>query len=637
MGFLRKGLFKGVSFRFTSLTACLFLLFFASTLILPVAYNGSILLNSALATEAPAPAPAGEHTAPVLSKAEGKAEEGKKEGEEGFTYQPAPKLKVGDYPIVKGFNSRIAVWIVAQLHLWFGAFVLAVPIFVLVIEGVGMATKDERYDHMAHEFIKVSMTAFSLTASLGGLLTIMFVSFYPDFFKYMAAIFGKTMIIYAILFFGESFCLYIYYYGWDRMNKGFSKWVHLTMGLMLNVFGMTLMVLSNVWASFMMAPSGVDDAGVFTGNIWEAMRGPLWNPINLHRFIANIAFGGSIVGAYAAYKFLSAKTNEEKAHYDWMGYTANFIAIFGFLPLPFAGYWLMKEVYGYSQQMGITAMGGAFAWLFIIQAVLIGSLFLGANYYLWCGMGRIKGSERYTPAIKYLIVVIVGCFLVWFTPHTLIMTAKEVTQVGGTHHPVLGSLGVMSAKNTAVNILIVSTFLSFMLYRRSNKIATASWTSTGNAIQVALFAAGAINIVTLGVYGYFIPANIRIGLSIPQVMTTLTVIIVSSLIDAFMYKGAKSTGPIEWGKMGPRSQYALFLLAVSFTWLMGLMGYVRSALRQHWHVYTVLRDNSLDAFTPTLGYAAGIITIAVYIFIALVIFAFWIANFSAKKHVEASH
>ncbi|TGO01944.1 hypothetical protein PN36_34000, partial [Candidatus Thiomargarita nelsonii] len=69
-----------------------------------------------------------------------------------------------------------------------------------------------------------------------------------------------------------------------------------------------------------------------------------WNPLNLHRFIANIAFGGAIVGAYAAYKFLSAKTAAEKAHYDWMGYTSNFIAVLAFLPLPFAGYWLMAEI-----------------------------------------------------------------------------------------------------------------------------------------------------------------------------------------------------------------------------------------------------------------------------------------------------
>ena len=38
-------------------------------------------------------------------------------------------------------------------------------------------------------------------------------------------------------------------------------------------------------------------------------------------------------------------------------------------------------------------MGGAFSWLFIIQAVLIGNLFLAANYYLWLGMGRVEGAQ----------------------------------------------------------------------------------------------------------------------------------------------------------------------------------------------------------------------------------------------------
>src|SRR3972149_6485171 len=210
MGFLGKGLFKGVSFRFASLTACLFLLFFASTLILPISHNVSLSVKSAFATEAPAPA-GGE----AAKAEEGKKEGEKKEGEKGFTYQPAPKLKVGDYPIVKGFNSRIAVWIVAQLHLWFGAFVLAVPIFVLVIEGVGMATKDERYDHMAHEFIKVSMTAFSLTASLGGLLTIMFVSFYPDLSCGATRPSGPTRHSRTRIPAPSETAGVIYYYGWD--------------------------------------------------------------------------------------------------------------------------------------------------------------------------------------------------------------------------------------------------------------------------------------------------------------------------------------------------------------------------------------------------------------------------------------
>ena len=546
--------------------------------------------------------------------------------------EPAPKLTEDSYPQLFNFNSRIAVWIVAQLHLFFAAFVLGVPIFVLVIEGIGMMTGDDRYDNMAREFIKISMVAFSFTATLGGILLFMLIILYPDFTLYSLKIFKPIMIAYAFLFFGESLCLYIYYYGWDALRHGFGKWVHLTLGLLLNVAGMTLMVLSNSWATFMMAPSGVDLAtGAYLGDIWAVVKGPLWNPLNLHRFIANIAYGGSIVGAYAAFKFLTAKKQEEKAHYDWMGYTANFIAIVGLLPLPFAGYWLTKELYTYSQQMGITLMGGIFAWLFIIQALLIGALFLGANYYLWIGLGRVPGGAKYRKAIKYMAFVLIACFLVWFTPHTIVMTGSEIKALGGAHHPVLGVLGVMSAKNTAVNIMILTTYLAFMLYQRAGKIPRVSWIMQGNAAITALFVAGSANIIILGVYGYFIPANIRIGLSVPQVATTLFVIVVASVINSMMYRGHESEGPTEWGKMPVRSQYALFLLAISFTWLMGLMGYVRSGIRQHWHVYTIFRDYSSEAFTPTLGYAANVVSVIVLIFMAMVMFIFWLDIFSKKK------
>ena len=317
------------------------------------------------------------------------------QGADEPVHAPAPKLSAADYPQIAGINARVFVWLAAQLHLWFAAFVLAVPIFVFIIEAIGMKTRDERYDSMAYEFIKISITAYSLTAILGGLLAFSLIIFYPHVFGYLSGIFKETMFFYALLFFAESALLYIYYYGWYWLQGGFKKWVHLTLGLLLNAVGTTLMFLANSWVTFMMSPAGVDPAGVFAGDAWAAMHNFLWNPINLHRFVANIAYGGSIVGAYAAFKFLSATRAQDKAHYDWMGYTANFIAISALLPLPFAGYYLAAEIYAYSQQMGITLMGGIFAWLFIIQAVLIGTLFLSANYYLWCGMGRSDGAHRY--------------------------------------------------------------------------------------------------------------------------------------------------------------------------------------------------------------------------------------------------
>jgi cytochrome bd-type quinol oxidase subunit 1 len=546
-------------------------------------------------------------------------------------FPPAPTLTEADYPRLAGVNSRVAVWLAAQLHLWFAAFVLAVPIFVFIIEAIGMRTRDERYDRLAYEFIKVSITAYSLTAILGGLLLFFLVIFYPNLFQYLSRIFKGTMVWYAALFFAESALLYVYYYGWHWLQGGFAKWVHLTIGLLLNAVGTVLMFLANAWVTFMMSPAAVDPAGVFNGDTWAAIHNALWNPINLHRVVANVAFGGSIVGAYAAYRFLAATSAEERAHYDWMGYTANFIAIAALLPLPFAGYWLTAEIYAYSQQMGITLMGGIFAWLFIIQAVLIGALFLSANYYLWCGMGRSDGAARYQPYIKYLAVVIVGAFLVWFTPHTLILTNQELKALGGPYHKYLGALGLMPAKNIAVNTMIVFTTLSFLMYRRANKVATVSWVKAGNAALAALFAAGLANIAFLGIYhGYFTNTVYKVASSIPQVLTTLVIIVAAVTIDTLMHRGAREVAPLRWGRVPDRAQYALILLAVAFTWLMGLMGYIRSSLRQHWHVTNVFRDASVDAFTPTLGYAANVVSAGALVFMALVVFVFWVSRVSSR-------
>ena len=61
----------------------------------------------------------------------------------------------------------MAIWAVAQLHLLFAAFVLAVPIFALIVEAIGYKTGDLRYDRLAHEFTKLLSVSFSLTATFG--------------------------------------------------------------------------------------------------------------------------------------------------------------------------------------------------------------------------------------------------------------------------------------------------------------------------------------------------------------------------------------------------------------------------------------------------------------------------------------
>ena len=283
---------------------------------------------------------------------------------------PAPKTQdTAEFYPRYNFESRVLLWVANQQHLYYGSFVLAVPIFCMCIEFAGLVSKDramaKKYDQLAYDFIKISLTAYSLTAILGGILIFTFLTLYPAFFGYLSSIFRPVMHIYALMFVAESGTLYIYYYGWDKMKEGMLKWLHASMSVVLNVIGTVLMFLANSWIGFMMSPAGVDEQGRYLGNIWHVLHTALWNPLNVHRILGNMAFGGGVVAAYAAYRFLSAKNDEERAHYDWMGYIAMALGVAFLIPLPFAGYWLMREVYAYRQQMGITLMGGLLAWLFI--------------------------------------------------------------------------------------------------------------------------------------------------------------------------------------------------------------------------------------------------------------------------------
>jgi hypothetical protein len=108
-----------------------------------------------------------------------------------------------------------------------------------------------------------------------------------------------------------------------------------------------------------------------------------------------------------------------------------------------------------------------------------------------------------------------------------------------------------------------------------------------------------------------------------------------------MMRNARSLGEIRWGTLSTRGAYALFLLAVSFTWTMAVMGYIRSSVRLHWHINEIMRDNSPWAFTNPIGYAGNINSTNVLLFWTMLLFVFWLGSLAhkapekEKEHVGA--
>ncbi len=466
-----------------------------------------------------------------------------------------------------GLSNRDMAWIAGQLHILFASFILGVPFFIIIAEILGWRSGDAKYERLAKETTKIVVMCYSLTALTGGFFLLVLVTFYPSFMTWLFRGFKNLVSFwYPVLFICETIFMYCYYYMWDALDKMNKKWVHILLGILLNVAGISLLILINAPASFMLTPTTVHGSvqGIGGFGEWAWINNFTWWPLNIHRLIGNFTYGGFIVAFIGAFMYLMSRTDDELAYYDWQGYLGNAIGLGFMLPLPAAGYLYARELYQYDASIGMYIMSDRLSMFMLVQAVLIGFLFIGSNYYIWVSTKRIGGVAKYLKGMKYTYVFMFVCAAIWFAPRHFFATmllepgmvpaamSKDAflasTELPGT----LAFMALMKAKNTAATVLIFLTLLNFILYRIAVK-----------------------------------------------------------------------KGTIEYGKINPVSQYTLIFLAFSSTWLMGLMGALRELARKNYHVYRVFKDMTPDAYTPTLQHAGMMVTAVTLIFFAALCFIIW--------------
>ena len=144
-------------------------------------------------------------------------------------------------------------------------------------------------------------------------------------------------------------------------------------------------------------------------------------------------------------------------------------------------------------------------------------------------MSRIKGAERYTPYIMYLNIIIIFCFAVWLTPHNLPLSGEERALIGEQYHPFSKYFGVMAAKNAVVNLLILATFFSFLLYRRANKGETMPFSSHGSTARITLIITAGLAVMYLAWYALGL-REIELDENIKQYVSPLVTCLVIQII-----------------------------------------------------------------------------------------------------------
>lgn len=402
-----------------------------------------------------------------------------------------------DVPLL---GARGVVWIVAELHLFLAAFILGAPIFIVVCEWLGLRTRDARYERLAKETMKAVTLAYSLTAISGGAFLIALAGPYQRFTGRLLALFGPVFGLYAALIVVETLVMYVYWYSWEPLAR--RKGAHIAIGVALNVVGTVVMLLMNAVGAFMLTPP----PDLTAAGLWDLVNSASWSGLNLHRFIANVTFGGFMVALFAAIMFLTARSDEDRAFYDWMGFTGNFIGVATLMALPLAGYVLAKELFLYDATIATFMMADKLSWFFVLQGLLVSLLFLGANMYMWSSIQRIEGGERFLPLMRTAFVVMLVATTVWVTPQNFLadLTASPPpgVQVAEIVIPERAAfLGLMMAKALAVTAIILFTFLTYMLYRRAIATGRIVWGRIPARAQYALVFVPAVAVYTMGLMG----------------------------------------------------------------------------------------------------------------------------------------
>src|SRR5205809_3947365 len=231
-------------------------------------------------------------------------------------YAQLPEPKVHEFPFM---GNRGAVWIVAQLHILFAAFILGAPIFVVVSEILGWKNRDTRYERLAKEVTKVTVILYSMTALTGGLFIFVLLATYPQLTAWLIGhFFAVFAVMYPLLFIFETIVLYLYWYTWDAL-QGPKKMRHIALGVLLNIIGIITLFVIDGPTSFMNTPVKATEGGLdlrtyieTTATLWDKINNYSWWPLNIHRTVGNVVFGGFITGLIAAYMFMASKSEEDR-------------------------------------------------------------------------------------------------------------------------------------------------------------------------------------------------------------------------------------------------------------------------------------------------------------------------------------
>ncbi|MGH7609034.1 MAG: hypothetical protein ACREOD_03670 [Candidatus Dormibacteria bacterium] len=398
-------------------------------------------------------------------------------------------------PISTGVATAL-VALLMLVHIQFAAWQQGGYIILAVTDFVGWKRHDERQTR----FSKQLVTALGATFAFGSALAIfavmiLFLGLWSHFFVTLLRIMFWPMVVEAFAFVGEIICLYAVYANFDKLER--VRGLRVGLELLLFVNASIQMLAINVVASYMLTPRPAASLALNLLN-------PTLIPLEIHRFVGNIAFAGALLALAGGVKILISKTGEKRAYGDWIGHYGLIYAIGFTLAQPLIGWEYAKEVQLHSYAAWYSMMLGGLSVAFLFQVFLLGAIFTVGIYYLW---RRVRASGFRSRTLAVCTALSFASWLLISTPASLSWSYEDVFAANANVPIWQGGLQIpwgtmIPFKLTALTVFTGVAIVAVTIYLRQVSRGRLRWGDATKGQAVALITVGVAVSLIMALMGY---------------------------------------------------------------------------------------------------------------------------------------
>lgn len=290
---------------------------------------------------------------------------------------PSLNVPTPSFPVI-GDQAPVAILFLA--HMAIVQFSLGVITLGPIFEILGHRDGDPRKIRLARSLTKAYYLSFSIGATLGVFAVTVLIGVWGNQFGVLVNRFLPLVALAFGIFPVMVPLLVVYHNSFGRM----ARWPHAALGVAV-WFLQTL---------FLVAIEGVD--AYLTNPDHSGFVAPVLNaayfPLLAHRLVGNVSWAALFVAAVAVIRLRGARTEVEAAFHSWTARVTLRIGTATLLLMPPLGAVILAVFRSSQPAYFDNLVRGDTAWLFIVQAALLGLVFIGANLALATEMPRPRGG-----------------------------------------------------------------------------------------------------------------------------------------------------------------------------------------------------------------------------------------------------